>query len=90
MKKIALFSVIALSALMVGCSSTETRDYDAEACDTAALCEDAANCDPSTCEKPNCPKKAEACATKATKAAGCPSEAKKAACGTDCTKPCCS
>jgi len=29
MKKIALFSAIAISALMVGCSSTETRSDDA-------------------------------------------------------------
>jgi len=39
MKKIALFSAIALSALMVGCSSTETRSDNAsmgqmKACNT--------------------------------------------------------
>ena len=83
MKKIALFSIVALSALMVGCSSTQTRDCDGQACDTAQ-CEDAANCDTSTCEKPSCDKKA-ACPTGAK---ACPTGAKKA-CDADCTKPCC-
>ena len=86
MKKIALFSVIALSALMVGCTSTQTRDCDGKACDDAQVCADPANCDASKCEKPDCAKKAAACPTGAAKA--CPTGA-KAACGDDCTKPCC-
>ena len=79
MKKITLFSVIAFSALMVGCSSTQSRDNakcDLKACDTKQ-CDDAANCDPSKCDKPECPKQAKACPTGAK------------ACGADCTKPCC-
>lgn len=70
MKKIALFSVIALSALMVGCSTTQTRECDSsKPCDPAS-CTDTANCDPSSCDKPACPKKGAACPTEA-KAANC-------------------
>lgn len=90
MKKIALFSVIALSALMVGCSSTQKCDTDSKACGTAQC--GTADCDPSTCEKPGCDKKA-ACPLGAKKACGAdctkPCCANKKACGADCTKPCC-
>ncbi|MBL4699467.1 MAG: hypothetical protein JKX70_11610 [Phycisphaerales bacterium] len=77
MKKIALFSVIALSALMVGCSSTETRDYDSEACDTAAK------------EACATEAKAAACPTEGMKKMDCADDMKKMDCGKDCTKPCC-
>jgi len=84
MKKFALLGAIAISALMVGCTSTETRDCADKGDCKPALCEDAANCNPADCTKEKCPKKA-----------ACPSEAKacptgdKVACGPDCTKPCC-
>ena len=76
MKKIALFSIVALSALMVGCSSTQTRDCDDNACGTAQ-CADAANCESSTCEKASCEKKA------------CPADCAKACCADKaaCTHP---
>lgn len=85
MKKVILLSAIAISALMVGCSSTETRECDGNADCKPALCEDAANCDPSKCDKPDCAKKAQACADGAK---ACPSEAKadcaqKKACDAD-------
>lgn len=76
MKKVILLSAIAISALMVGCSSTETRDdacaSQAATCPDGAKC-DQAKCDKASCDKANCAKKAQACADGAK---ACPSAAK--------------
>jgi len=66
MNKIALFGALAISALLVGCSSTQTCDTDNKMCNTAQ-CADGADCDPSNCDKANCKKGAKMCKDGCTK-----------------------
>jgi hypothetical protein len=85
MKRVFLFGAIAISTLMVGCSSTETRDCDTKACDKAAICADAAKCNPADCDKEKCTEGVKACASEG-KSDCCGScggdEAAKECCGT--------
>ena len=79
MNKLALLGVVAISALMVGCSSTQSRDCADKGDCKPALCADAANCDPANCDKAKCAGKAEACSSEAK---ACASEKKADCCGT--------
>ncbi len=93
MNKIALFGVLAFSALMVGCSSTQTCDTDNKMCNTAQ-CADGADCDPSNCDKADCKKGAKVCTDGAQDCKDgcskpcCESKGDKK-CDGDCTKACC-
>jgi len=96
MKKMALIGLVAVSALMVGCSSTQCRDgSDCGDCDSKCetACETACNHTNTTfeCANADCKPGAACCGDCAKKMAEmCPDCAKHAkTCGPDCTKPCC-
>jgi hypothetical protein len=97
-KKFALIGLVAASAMLIGCSSTQCRDGgtcgDKEACcgTCGGECGDkACNHANSTFECPNCEPGKPCCADCAKKMAemcpDCASHAKT--CGPDCKKPCC-
>jgi hypothetical protein len=87
-KKFALIGLVAASAMLIGCSSTQCRDGDtcATGCSDKAACTDKGECC-GTCGGKCGTEAKECCGTCGGGDHGHDHGAK--ACGPDCKKPCC-